>query len=654
LDPEVARLIREERIPEAAALASQIGDPRLASQLYERACDWKRAGAEAMRAGDPARAYELAAEAGDELQAASALALLPRDVCEAIAARLVGRGHDAWAARALEAGGDVVEAAHLWERAGQATRAASLLEQAGDAAGAARVLESALRRDPGAWSVATTLGVLLARFGKHAAAVRVLQRIPEGAPERREALVHLVPALRRLGFDQAAADAATELATLGGAIADVSPVSSSAREAAPVSSRGTAPELHPRLFGRYDLVREVASSPSARVLECVDVVRGERVAVKVFAAWDTQGTGRDALARFEREVRTMRSLDHPNVVPCRDYVPEGPAIVLAWMSGGTLERMLSATGALAPARAVEIASGLLAALGDAHRLGILHRDVKPANVLFDDAGGARLSDFGVAHLGDVSTTATAGVFGTLAYMSPEQREGRPATARSDVFAVGALLREMITGERPSPGQPPGVLPSRAHPELGEEHDAVIACLTAPEPADRPADAFEARALLESLRWPAVIDARAARPRTDRSPGRPETGRLEALADGTRLDTWTGRAVEVIAETEITLTRALAFARADHEALQLVLRVDAEQATLWLAASKGRPLDRRLTAAERSCLEQALAALHAHGVTHGSVDAAHVVVGDSGVTLRFEATHDATATMEGDRLALARL
>ena len=120
--------------------------------------------------------------------------------------------------------------------------------------------------------------------------------------------------------------------------------------------------------------------------------------------------------------------------------------------GGTLERMLTTTGALAPARAVEIASGMLAALGEAHRLGILHRDVKPANVLFDEAGGARLSDFGVAHLGDVSTTATAGVFGTLAYMSPEQREGRPATARSDVFAAGTMLREMLTGDR-SRGSP---------------------------------------------------------------------------------------------------------------------------------------------------------------------------------------------------------
>src|SRR6202040_1575115 len=101
------------------------------------------------------------------------------------------------------------------------------------------------------------------------------------------------------------------------------------------------------------------------------------------------------------------------------------------------------------------ACAVLSALGEAHRLGVLHRDVKPANVLFDDAGVARLGDFGVAHLGDLSTTATAGVIGTLAYMSPEQREGRPATAESDVYAVGAILFEMLAGGRANPAAPAG-------------------------------------------------------------------------------------------------------------------------------------------------------------------------------------------------------
>jgi serine/threonine-protein kinase len=641
VDPEVAQLVREERLLEAAALAAARGDAHLASRLYERACAWVEAAGEALRDGDAARAVEMAAEAGHEELADEALARVPAAGRAGLAAKLALRGHDALAAHLLETEGRAAEAARLWERAGHATRAAGLLERSGDPAAAARVLEGALRREPEAWGVATALGALLARFGKDAAAVRVLQRVPEGAAERREALVHLVPALERMGLDRAAADAGAELASKGGAPAR--------------QNLAPAPELHPRLFGRYDLVREVASSPSARVLECVDVVRGERVAVKVFAAWDTHGTGRDALARFEREVRTMRALDHPSVVPCRDYVPEGPAIVLAWMSGGTLERLLATAGALAPSRAVEIASGVLSALGEAHRLGVLHRDVKPANVLFDDAGGARLSDFGVAHLGDVSTTATAGVFGTLAYMSPEQREGRPATARSDVFAAGTLLREMLTGERPSPTEPPRLRPSDAHRELGDEHDALVARLTATDPAARPADAFEARAALTGLAWPTMVDALGVRPRSERRPSsHPHAGRMEPLDDGTSLDTWTGRVVERMPATAQCLVRAQAFAGADHDALQTILRVDREEGALWLDAVKGRRLDRALTKAERSRLEAALAALHARGAVHGSVDADHVALTDAGPVLRFSPEQDATATVDRDRLALARM
>jgi tRNA A-37 threonylcarbamoyl transferase component Bud32 len=643
VDADVARLVREERLLEAAAVASERGDPHLASQIYERACDWANAATEALRAGDGPRALELAAEAGDEALAEQAAARVPIEASEATAARLARRGHDAFAARLLETTGHALLAARSWERAGQPVRAAALLERAGDPAGAARVLESALRRAPQAWACAAALGALLARFAKHEAAVRVLQRVPGDAPERREALVHLVPALEHLGLARASADAAAELVARGGAPARDEPEQ--------------AARVRQRVFGRYDVVREAASSPSARVLECIDVVRGERVAVKVFAAWDTQGAGRDALARFEREVRTMRALDHPNIVPLRDYVPEGPAIVLAWMPGGTLERMLATTGPLAPARAVEIATAVLAALGEAHRVGILHRDVKPANVLFDDAGGARLSDFGVAHLGDVSTTATAGVFGTLAYMSPEQREGRPATARSDVFSAGTLLREMLTGERPLPGQAARIHPSEAHGELDARHDAIVTRLTAPDPALRPGDAFEARSALLALAWPAALDAVAARPRAaHKSSARPREGRLQVGLDGTARDAWTGRAVERVALSERALARARSFARADHLDLQGVLRVDHDDATIWLEAPRGGPLDRALSEAERARLRGALEALHAAGAVHGSVDAAHVFVDDSGsgVVLRFEAEPEATATIDRDRLALARL
>lgn len=249
--------------------------------------------------------------------------------------------------------------------------------------------------------------------------------------------------------------------------------------------------------------------------------------MKIFAGYDARGAGRDALARFEREVRVLASLDHPNIVPLREYLPEGPALVLQWMGGGTLEGMM-AKEPLAPARAVEIADAVLAALGEAHRLGIIHRDVKPANVLFDDAGVTHLGDFGVAHLSDLSTTATAGVIGTLGYMSPEQREGRPATVRSDIYGVGAMLWEMLTGQKPEPGadMTTSVRPSAVHRDLDAKHDALVFALVASEAEKRPSDAFVARKAIGALRWPATIE-RVAGPRVERAPRseRPSEARL---------------------------------------------------------------------------------------------------------------------------------
>ncbi len=648
VDPEVQALVRAERIADAARLAGERGDAREASALYERACDWASAARQALRAGERLRAMELAAQAGDDTLCEGVLALLEGDRAQALAAagRLSVRGFDRWAARLLEAGGDVRGGARAWERAGRPGRAAELLERAGDPAAAAKVLEAALRREPEAWSAAVALGGLLARFGKHEAAVRALQRVPADAPERRAALATLVPSLDRLGLSRAAREASAELDARGGP--------PSRRDPGP-SAAGATPG-RPRLFGRYEVLREAASTASARVLACTDVVRGEPVAVKIFAGWDATGAGRDALARFEREVRTMRALDHPNIVPLRDYVPEGPALVLAWMSGGTLERLLATAGRLPPARAVEIAAGVLLALAEAHRVGIVHRDVKPSNVLFDEAGGARLSDFGVAHLGDASTTVTAGVFGTLAYMSPEQREGRPATARSDLYAVGVMLREMLTGSPPLPSLHPLPSLASAHAQLDARHDAIVARLAAEAPGDRPADALSARAALLALPWPADVDARAAGPRAERrSSARPEAVRLAPGAPGApAVDVWMQRPVVPMPLTDARLARARAFARAGHPALQTIYRVDREGHALWLEALPDTPLAGPLTAPQQADLAAALAALHAAGGVHGAVGAGSVTLVGERAVLRFHPDVDPTATADRDRLALARL
>jgi serine/threonine-protein kinase len=650
VDVDVAHLVSEQRLTAAAELASARGDSKTASELFERACSFGRAAEEALKAFDPERALGLAADAHDETLAAEAARRVLEKAADGrvarVAAELEGRGHFLWAARLYEGVGRSALAAHAFERGGDPIRAAALLEAANDPARSSKVLEAAVRRDPERWEIRVALGRLLLRYGKTEAAVRILQKVPAGSSPHREALTCLVPALAHLGFSDASDEAAKLLASYGGP--------------APSASLTTAVmDPKTRIFGRYEVLREVASTASARVLECYDGVRGERVAVKIFATYDSRGAGRDALARFEREVRVLGALEHPNVVPLRDYLPEGPALVLAWMGGGTLERRI-AEGGLAPARAVEIACAVLGALGEAHRLDILHRDIKPANVLFDDAGVTRLGDFGVAHLGDLSATATAGVFGTLAYMSPEQREGRPATVRSDLFGVGVLLFEMLTGETPRLDES-STMPSGAHRQVGPRHDAAVLRLFAREPSARPEGAFEARRELMSLPWPSAVDpapfAKHVSPaRDDPASVRPSANRLEfhPTADGKGVDKWLERPIACVALTEQTLARASSFARAGHPALQAVLRVDRERNQIWLEAPRGERAVHPLDEGELSEARAAIGALHLVGDVHGSVDRDHVLVGKEGVMILLSSTPRPGATSELDRVALARL
>jgi len=676
VDVDIARLVSEQRLAAAAELASDRGDARTASELFERACSFGRAAEEALRALDPERALCLAADAKDDKLAADAVRLVLAKGVDGTAARVATqlelRGHSRWAARLYEGIGQCSLAARAFEQGGEPVRAAALLEAAHDPAHASRVLEAATRREPDRWEVHVALGSLLFRFGKVEAAVRALQKVPATSSQHRAALTYLVPALERLGLSSASGEVARILASYGGPVDSANIVNAAA-------------DARTRLFGRYEVVREVASTASARVLECQDTVRREKVAVKIFSAYEARGAGRDALERFEREVRVLGALEHTNVVSLREYLPDGPALVLAWMAGGTLEARI-AEGSLAPARAVEIACAVLGALGEAHRRDILHRDIKPANVLFDDAGVTRLGDFGVAHLGDLSATATAGVFGTLAYMSPEQRQGRPATVQSDLFGVGVLLFEMLTGERPSLDES-RTMPSGAHRQLGPPHDAVVLRLFAKEPSARPEDAFEARRELLSLAWPDAMDpapfakhasATPAKPASVRtsadrleedttssalperglhqdgtSPAPPERG-LHQIAYGTRVDRWLERPIVSVPLTPETLARASSFARAGHPALQAVLRVDRERGQIWFEAPRGERAVRPLNKAELEGAQEALDALHLAGAVHGSIDTEHVIVGKDGVMILFAPAADADATIELDRGALTQL
>ncbi len=634
---ELEALVRDDRLEEAAALAEQLGDPARAAQLWERACNYERAARAALAAGDAARALGLAARSSAPELIQQAILALAGDSERAnrAALSLADAGQARVAARLRLAADDAAGAALDFERAGALLDAAAAFKRAGDAQSAARCLDAELSRDPENQTARLQLGELLADYGRLRAASRVLQQIPASAPERRRALPVLKRALSGLGLDGSAREVDREMQELG---LETTP-------AEPAQLAPPAAEDRQRLFGRYEVVRRIATTPTARVYEAIDRVGSTRVAVKVFAAAGIEQSGRDALLRFEREARALGQLSHPAIVPLIDWLPAGPAVVLAWMPGGSLADLL-ARGPIAPARGAEIASAVLAALGEAHRRGILHRDIKPANVLFDEAGAAHLADFGTAHVSDSAATVTSGVIGTLAYMAPEQRAGAPADIQSDIYGAGALFWHALTGA------PPGADLPFLSDELDEAAQAVARRLIAPAD-ERPADAREARDELAAVKWPLDVPPPRSVQRSAPAPEPRRSVRLEPLGGVRFRDALLGREVLVLHADAATLERVLPFARADHPALAAVLRHVPADSAVWIEAPRGTPLDRPLDAAELAELRAALEALHRAGGFHGRIDREHVVLAGGRAMLCFP-LEPLARSADDDRKALDAL
>lgn len=603
------------------------------SRRLEVACDFAGAAREALLAKDPRRALRMAALGGDDNTARQAIDEIATHVQQpkalGMAVDLSSRGAYRYAAMLYARLDAHIEAAEAFALASQALDAAEHFERAGKPADAAKALETALRRNPDDAAARLALGALLARHGRVEQAIKALQRIDVSAPERRVALPLLARAFEQTGLLDAARETREEMKRLG--IADEAPAAGVLPDKKDAHTPGAIV-----LYGRYEVAREIATSAHARLVEARDRITGERVAVKIFAGL-IEGAGRDALQRFEREARALERLRHPNVVPLRQYVPEGPAIVLMYMRGGSLADKMR-EGPMAPARAIEVAQLVLSALGEAHRLGILHRDVKPANVLFDDAGTAMLSDFGAAHLGDLSSTATAGAIGTYAYMAPEQRLGKPAEITSDIYAVGAMLYELLTGEAAEPHR--GAwnetsAPSSRNAELTHAHDAALAKFLAEEPFLRPADAFDARRVLSALRWPDRLPT-AWVPQTNvvervRKEETERIGAPRALGDGRdmaslRHDDWLDREVLVVPLDDDSLRRARAFARVGHPMLPTILHVDRTAQQIWVAPPLGVALADAPHKVRRDVFDrfvEAIQAVGAVGEGHGYVDPQHV-------------------------------
>ena len=285
--------------------------------------------------------------------------------------------------------------------------------------------------------------------------------------------------------------------------------------------------------GRYRLERRLGAGGMASVWRAQDAHLQRPVAVKILS--DTLAGDEDYVSRFRREARVAASLSHPRLVRVFDFGEElgRPFLVMELIDGPTLAGLLRRqTEVDVDPRA--LACDLLDALAHVHDAGIIHRDVKPANVLIAPDGRLRLTDFGVAQPPDATQlTGTGLVIGTLRYLAPEVVSGEPATVRSDLFAVGRLLREVTDSARV---------------DGGLELRALIEQLVREDPRDRPASAHDALRALEAteatLRAPRRAAAVPRTPRRQRSQTtRPLLGELPGrrwAPARDRLSRWSSR------------------------------------------------------------------------------------------------------------------
>ena len=279
---------------------------------------------------------------------------------------------------------------------------------------------------------------------------------------------------------------------------------------------------------RYRVTRRLARGGMATVYIAQDERLERPVALKVMHPHLAESAA--FVERFRREARAAARIVHPGVVSVFDQgVVAGQGfLVLELIDGTNLRALLAAQGAFTIPQALRYTTNILEALRAAHRMGVIHRDIKPENILVPTDGPAKVTDFGLARAAsEVSMSSTGNMLGTVAYIAPEIALTAEADARSDIYSVGIMLYEMLTGAVPWAGESPLQIashhvsddvpsPSAAQPWIPREIDDLVAALTAREPANRPADASDAIDLV--ARAAAAIPSNLANRRAEVAPG----------------------------------------------------------------------------------------------------------------------------------------
>ena len=282
------------------------------------------------------------------------------------------------------------------------------------------------------------------------------------------------------------------------------------------------PSPGPSKIGKYDVEERVGEGAMGVVYRALDPVLQRRVAIKVMS--DAFAQDDDLRERFLREAQAAGSLQHPNVITIYDFgdVDGHPYIAMEFVEGQDLAELIAHQVPLSVIDKLDLAIGVLQGLAYAHKRGIVHRDIKPANIRVDDEGKARIMDFGVAHLASSNMTKSGVMLGTPSYMAPEQIIGGKVGPQTDVFSVGAVLYELLTGTRPFDGgtlqavmyrvlsENPASL-STVVPGLPAKLNDVVMRALAKDAENRYSSALDMANDLIAIR--AAIDASAASPGT---------------------------------------------------------------------------------------------------------------------------------------------